>query len=359
MKICGQKSAISQNLELAAEPRSNMKSPITGKEMTLQKEMRPILFRKEEFTVAYHYYLCKDSGQQFTTTELDERNLAQAYNQYRARHHLPFAEEVRAIREMYGLSATKMSEILGFGVNSYRQYEQGEIPSEANGRLIQLAGNPSQFRNLLDLCSNLEDDAKQKLMHTVDQLIDRQRMAVPSRYVEDMLVGPIQADEFSGFRKPKMERLANMIAYFARVLEPYKTKMNKLLFYADFAHFKKTGQSISGMRYYAIQMGPVPHNYNSIYERLVEQGQISVRTSVMENEAIAEKFLGGSLNPLHTNVLTDDERTTLSEVSKRFEHITGKGLAELSHQEQGWIENHDQNTKPISYLKYAFDLKAI
>ena len=57
-------------------------SPITGKEMLLIKESRILTFRKEEFEVVYHHYKCEDSGEFFTTTELDEINLNQLHNQY-------------------------------------------------------------------------------------------------------------------------------------------------------------------------------------------------------------------------------------------------------------------------------------
>ena len=42
-----------------------MKSPITGKEMTLQKEEIIHEFRIEKFRVVYHYWLCEDSGEKF------------------------------------------------------------------------------------------------------------------------------------------------------------------------------------------------------------------------------------------------------------------------------------------------------
>jgi len=64
------------------EFHEKMKSPITGKEMLLIKESRILTFRKEEFEVVYHHYKCEDSGEFFTTTELDEINLNQLHNQY-------------------------------------------------------------------------------------------------------------------------------------------------------------------------------------------------------------------------------------------------------------------------------------
>jgi len=64
-----------------------MKNPITGKEMTLKKEPSSLIFRKEEFTFISHFYLCENSGEQFTTTELDELNLAQVHKQYRDKYN--------------------------------------------------------------------------------------------------------------------------------------------------------------------------------------------------------------------------------------------------------------------------------
>src|ERR1700741_1566250 len=119
-----------------------MKSPVTGKPMNLIKEKKSLEFRRESFEIVYHSYKCEDSGEEFVDEYLNDLNLNQVYNAYRVRHKLPFPEEIRQIRKKYGLSATAMSEILGFGVNQYRLYETGEIPSEVNGRLIQLAARP-------------------------------------------------------------------------------------------------------------------------------------------------------------------------------------------------------------------------
>lgn len=52
-----------------------MKSPITGKEMTLTSEIRTIAILDKVVEYEHEFYLCEDSGTQWTTTEIDERNL--------------------------------------------------------------------------------------------------------------------------------------------------------------------------------------------------------------------------------------------------------------------------------------------
>ncbi|MBU3676785.1 MAG: XRE family transcriptional regulator, partial [Chitinophagaceae bacterium] len=58
-----------------------MESPNTGKPMVLMQEHRTMEFRKETFSIVYHAYRCEDTGEQFTTTALDELNMNQVYNQ--------------------------------------------------------------------------------------------------------------------------------------------------------------------------------------------------------------------------------------------------------------------------------------
>lgn len=133
-----------------------MKSPFTGKDMILVREKRTQTFRKEEFEITHHSFRCVDTEEQFTNTELDVLNLTQLYNQYREKHKIPFPEQIKQIREKYKVSAAKMADILGFGVNSYRLYEDGEIPSLSNARLIQSVDEPDVFKQMVNLCDKLD-----------------------------------------------------------------------------------------------------------------------------------------------------------------------------------------------------------
>src|SRR5947209_11343888 len=55
------------------------------------------------------------------------------------------------------------------------------------------------------------------------------------------------------------EKLLNALAYFIENTSWYgKTKLYKLLYFLDFEHFKETGRSVTGLDYFAWEMGPVP-----------------------------------------------------------------------------------------------------
>ena len=58
-----------------------MKSPLTGKEMKLMSELSTLTYRGIEYDVIHHFYLCELTNEQFTTTELDEKNLEELNKQ--------------------------------------------------------------------------------------------------------------------------------------------------------------------------------------------------------------------------------------------------------------------------------------
>jgi uncharacterized phage-associated protein len=58
------------------------------------------------------------------------------------------------------------------------------------------------------------------------------------------------------------KKLLNAVMYFAKkVKNPSKVKIFKLLYFADFEHFKQTGRSITNLDYYAYDFGPVPKDF--------------------------------------------------------------------------------------------------
>lgn len=334
-----------------------MKSPITGKEMTLIKERRSMDFRKETFDIVFHYYKCEDSEEQFTTTSLDEVNMNQVYNQYRDKFNIPFPDEIMRIREKYGLSAAKMSEILGLGINSYRQYEAGEIPSIANAKLIQMIDDPKYFIDMVELCATIDEKTQRKYIQKAQLLVEDKKRNIFNLNFKEYLLGHHMADIYSGYRNPNFEKFTEMVVYFSERIEPFKTKMNKLLFYADFLMFKQSCFSISGMRYKAINMGPVPNNFQSIFEYLANKYEIDICTTEFADGHTGERFKARKERPFNADLFSTNELEVLDKVATMFKSTSTNDIIELSHLEEAWKRN-EKGKNIISY-EYAFELNHI
>ncbi len=333
-----------------------MKSPITGKEMSIQIRNMDLNFRKETFNVSYPSFYCEDSKQYFTNTEFDTVKMKQVYNQYRDMYNLPFPEEILQIRSKYELSATRMSELLGFGVNSYRNYEAGEVPSQSNANLIQLASDPSQFKSLVKISSVFGDDLKSKntLIEKIEKLVS---ISKKNRYLmrfENYLLGNKLPDNYSGYRKPDIEKLTEMVVYFAQNMTPFITALNKFLFYSDFLYYSKEAVSMSGTRYRAIDKGPVPNNYDSIYEYMEESGAITIIKREYD-WGYSKEFQAN--RDFDSDKFNDEELNTLKNVFTVFKGKNTTEIVEKSHLEDGWKDNFENGKSLIDYNKYAFNLK--
>ena len=335
-----------------------MKSPITGKEMPLRKEPRTLTFRKEPFEIQFHYYLCEESGERFTSTELDELNMNQLYNAYREKYNLPFPDEIKAIREMYGLPANRMAEALGFGANVYRNYESGEVPNESNGKLIKLARDPANFRQIVQLNTTLPDNVRRKTVHHIEELITSQAERATEIDLERYFFGDPTPDEYSGYRKPSLDRFTEMVVFFASELRPWKTKLNKVMFYADFECFRQTCFSMSGTRYRAIKMGPVPANFNALFEFIANKDDVDIEVTEFDDR-LGEQFLPHPGRAFDPSLFTAQELAILKTVVDQFKGTSTKTAIELSHAGEAWKEPFENGNKLISYRQYAFDLKNI
>jgi DNA-binding transcriptional regulator YiaG len=335
-----------------------MKSPFSDGEATLLHEKKELEFRKDVFSITQFYYKCIDTGEEFTTDEIDQTNINQLYNQYREKYGVPFPDEIKEIREQYNLSAAKMSEILGFGVNSYRQYEAGDIPTIASGRLIQAAKDPEEFKKFLtDSKAILSEREYKRFYDRVEELIEANRVNVWSNLFVEHIFNHSKPTEYTGYKKPSIDRIAMMLSYFsARVTDLWKTKLNKLFFYSDFLNYRRTGYSISGVTYRAIPFGPVPSEYEKLYVKLKDDALIDIRLIEFDNgnygEAISSKY------EFNNDHFSESELKSLEDVTDKFAQCNTSQIVKISHKEKAWLANEPSH-ELISYQKYAFDLAAI
>ena len=332
-----------------------MKRVHTNGAVELRKERVQEVFRKETFSFWRHYYYHKETSETYTDTLLDTLNERQIHNQYRAKYHIPFPAEIERIRTQYGLSAAKMSEVLDFGINSYRLYEQGEaIPILSHAKLIRLADDPNMFWSFVQ---EKKGQFSSSLYARIQKAVEAARQEREETKVLDYIWNQdSEANEFTGFVKPQFEKVAHYVLFFAKKACPLKTRLNKMMFYCDFLHFKTYGFSISGVNYRAIQLGPVPSHYHELFGVLQSREFIRIEEELYEHGGIGERFYDNlSFDP---TLFSPEELETMEEVLQVFEEVRTKEIIHRSHQEEGWKQQKEQR-ELISYQAYAFDLQGV
>lgn len=327
-----------------------MRSPFTGGNATLRHEVSELAYRKETFKYVHLYYECDETKERFTTTELDEVNIGQIYNQYRAKYGIPFPDEIASLRKQYGLPAIKMSRILGFGDNQFRLYENGDMPSEANGKILMGIKNPLVLKTFLINSKNqFSEDEYHKMLRKVDAIPTEKDDSERKQY----LFHGIRRDITNGFAPQSISKLENVILFFINRFDGvFYTMMNKLLFYADFYSYKTRGIGLTGLSYVAIQRGPVPVRWDRIYSFFDD-----IRPEIVHfGNGVEGTKLKADVD-FNKALFSEEESGILEKVYERFSEVNASQISEPSHDEEAW-QQFVGKKEPVDY-SMAFSLKAM
>jgi hypothetical protein len=121
--------------------------------------------------------------------------------------------------------------------------------------------------------------------------------------------------------------------------------------------FKQSCFSISGMRYKAIDMGPVPNNFQSIFEYIANNDDIDILTVDFQNGYIGEQFKARKDRPFKADLFLENELLVLEKVAAHFKPISTNDIIKLSHSEEAWKQN--KNKKNVISYEHAFELSQI
>ena len=210
-----------------------------------------------------------------------------------------------------------MSQILGLGINTYSNYEKGEIPTNANAKLISSAKRPDIFLTYLSQSKGLFNP---KSLNKVEERVRAQNDTKDDMFFSSNFNWYNLPNEFTGYTIPNPEKATNLLLIFLSNCNPDfndKLKLNKMLFYADFLNYKDTGKSISGISYRAISYGPVPTNYDFIFAHLIEKEEkIEPVFTRINDSRVIECFK--PLTSFDLSVFNEEEINTINKVVELF-----------------------------------------
>lgn len=139
-----------------------------------------------------------------------------------------------------------------------------------------------------------------------------------------------------------LEKFINALAYFAShgIGDLTKLKAVKLLYLADRYHLFNYGRPITGDRYIAMDLGPVPEDAFQLISRLIEPAEVSdsERDRALERLAVYRGFMRRYAYPVlrartapDLNVFSESEIEALQAVTKEYGATPARALVDLSH----------------------------
>jgi hypothetical protein len=137
------------------------------------------------------------------------------------------------------------------------------------------------------------------------------------------------------FNEGKLKELVVYIANKSKDDPAFgKTKLLKLLAYADFAAYKSLGQPITGATYIKLEHGPSSQEAPPALNLLRALGRIQiVNEDVFEHEQSRIVAFG----PADESVFTADELAIADQVIETFQSLNNTKMADVSHRDfVGW-----------------------
>ncbi|MEI6451685.1 MAG: type II TA system antitoxin MqsA family protein [Actinomycetes bacterium] len=297
-----------------------------------RRETLPV--RGEDIEIEARVAVCSTCGEDVWLDELEDETLALAFAEYRRRHHLLQPEEMQRIRRLWGLGQRAFAQLLGWGEITLHRYESGSLQDGAHDAQLRMAERPENIRTLLESNGG--------------RLTPRQRDAVMRRLDEaealaaececgdedfERLVARRAAGGYGGNAPLSLTKVRETIAYFAAMPDMFVTKLAKLMFYADFLHYREHTISITGLAYAHAPQGPIPDRYERIRDDVIVNAVVEIQ------EKCGDNWSGEVLvaqRPADLGVFSESELAMLQAVRERLGARTSKRLSEMSHAETAW-----------------------
>lgn len=319
-------------------------SPFKNCEAHLKRVPDTMEFRGKTYHFLNHYYVCDESGEEFTDEATGEINFAQVYNQYREENNIPFVNEIVKLREDCQLSKADMGRLLGFGENQYYRYELGEVPSPSNGRLMRTLIDNREALMCAIQESSIKDSNKEKALSALNKLTAKEN---EDRTIYNLLF-LVKRSIYNGYAITNVNKVRQMILYFLGHMNVgYKTSLNKLMFYADFLMYREHCVGISGLSYSALPYGNVPNNFKVLYGIFNEVEEID-----------DEKPYFKPLTVCDLSVFSENEVRVLEYVAEKMAKQASTALSESNHLEDAWLK-YKHDTKLLVPFSEAFSLRAL
>lgn len=319
-------------------------SPFRNCEAHLKRVPDTMEFRGKTYHFLNHYYVCDESGEEFTDEATGEINFAQVYNQYREENNIPFVNEIVKLREDCQLSKADMGRLLGFGENQYYRYELGEVPSPSNGRLMRTLIDNREALMCAIQESSIKDSNKEKALSALNKLTAKEN---EDRTIYNLLF-LVKRSIYNGYAITNVNKVRQMILYFLGHMNVgYKTSLNKLMFYADFLMYREHCVGISGLSYSALPYGNVPNNFKVLYGIFNEVEEID-----------DEKPYFKPLTVCDLSVFSENEVRVLEYVAEKMAKQASTALSESNHLEDAWLK-YKHDTKLLVPFSEAFSLRAL
>jgi len=306
-------------------------------------------FKGYEVNVEENIAVCSICNEDIFVPEIEDDNTKKLYDKYREVANIVSPKDIIEFREKYNISQRELVSIMDWGKMTVNRYEHGSIPNSSHNDLLKLIMSSEVFFK-----EKVEEAFRKERLSikSYEGIRNTINISIQDEIKKLIILSLIHKEsEFNGFRKFNIERLCNLISYIADKVDLYKTSINKYLWYIDFENFRRNIRSITGLQYIKYTYGPIIEDFK--YEEILKLFNENFYIEEKEQDCNTVTLIR-SKNNYDLSIFKEEELKVINDIINKFKFMSCNDISELSHQEQGWLEN---NKRDLINYHYANELK--
>lgn len=155
----------------------------------------------------------------------------------------------------------------------------------------------------------------------------------------------VSFEEVESGELPDYEKYKQMILAFLRLGGKItKTKLAKMLYFADFGWFYFNLQSMSGMQYRKIKYGPVADSYFRIIDEMFDNGEIQIENKEDGAMIISQTRSGAKIE---LSKIKNEEEKLIKNIEKKWQNKKTAEVVDFTHKQFPYL--YAQDNEIVSY----------
>jgi len=155
----------------------------------------------------------------------------------------------------------------------------------------------------------------------------------------------VSFEEVEAGESPNYEKYKQMILAFLRLGGKItKTKLAKLLYFADFSWFYYHLQSMSGMQYRKIKYGPVADSYFRIIDEMFDKGEIQIENREDGGMIISQTRSGAKIE---LKDISKNESKLIKKIEEKWKDKKTSQVVDFTHKQFPYLFCNDNDL--VSY----------
>ncbi len=145
----------------------------------------------------------------------------------------------------------------------------------------------------------------------------------------------ITIDELLQNSVPDVQKYKEMILAFLRQEGRFtKTKLAKLLYFADFSWYYTHLKSMSGMQYRKIKYGPVSDMYFRVIDEMFDSGEIAIEQTE-DGAMVISETRSGAKAPISR--VSKDELKLIDKIGKKWSNKRTGEVVDFTHKQMPYL----------------------